>query len=45
MSHLYYCCVHGGKKNFDFHGWLSNVTIENLKNEGCVVQIQDYKYQ
>lgn len=45
MSYLHYCYVHGGKRNLDFHGCLNNVTIENLRNEGCMVKIQDYKYQ
>lgn len=42
---LHYCYVYGGKRNLNFHGWLNNITIKNLKNEGCIVEIRDYEYQ
>lgn len=27
------------------HGWLSNMSIERLRNEGCTVEIKDCEYQ
>lgn len=44
-DNLHYCYVYGGKRNLNFHGWLNNITIKNLKNKGCVVEIRDYEYQ
>lgn len=41
---LHYCYVYGGKRNLNFHGWLNNLTIERLENEGCTVEIRDYEY-
>ena len=28
----------------NFHAWLSDISIERLKNEGCTVKIRDYEY-
>lgn len=42
---LHYCYVYGGERNLNFHAWLSNMTIKRLKSEGCIIKIQDYKYQ
>lgn len=40
---LHYCYVYGGKRNLNFHGWLNNMTIESLENEGCTVEVRDYE--
>lgn len=42
---MHYCYVHGGKRNLSFHGWLNNMTIEGLENEGCTVDILDGEYR
>ncbi len=42
---MHYCYVYGGKRNLNFHGWLNDITIEKLENEGCTVEIRDYEYQ
>lgn len=34
---LKFCHVIGGKNNLDFHGWLSDMTINILKNDGCKI--------
>lgn len=39
LMKLKYCYVTGGKRNFNFHGWLSKMTIERLINEGCNVKV------
>lgn len=41
---MHYCYVCGGKRNLNFHGWLSNISIETLRSEGCTVEIRDYQY-
>ena len=41
---IHYCYVYGGKRNLNFHGWLSNISIEKLRSEGCTVEIRDYQY-
>ena len=41
---MHYCYVYGGKRNLNFHGWLSNISIEKLRSEGCTVEIRDYQY-
>lgn len=41
---IHYCYVYGGKRNLNFHGWLSNVSIERFRNEDCIVEIRDYQY-
>ena len=40
---LHYCYVYGGKRKLNFHGWLNNMTIESLENEGCTVEVRDYE--
>ena len=35
---MYYCYVTGGVNNLNFHAWLSTLTIEKLKNDGCHVK-------
>ena len=39
ITRLKYCYVTGGIKNLNFHAWLSEITIERLKNEGCKIEI------
>jgi hypothetical protein len=39
LKPLKFCHVTGGEHNFDYHAWLSNVTIENLRYAGCKVKI------
>ena len=39
ITQLKYCYVRGGIKNLNFHAWLSEITIERLKNEGCKIKI------
>lgn len=39
VTQLKYCYVTGGIKNLNFHAWLSGITIERLKNEGCKIKI------
>ena len=39
---LKYCYVTGGKRNLNFHGWLNEMTIERLINEGCNIKIIKY---
>ena len=41
---MHYCYVYGGKRNLNFHGWLSNMSIERLRSEDCAVEIRDYQY-
>lgn len=36
---LKFCYVTGGKDNLDFHAWLSDITIQRLKIDGCKVII------
>lgn len=36
---MHYCYVCGGERKLNFHGWLSDITIERLRNEGCTVEI------
>lgn len=36
---LKFCHVIGGKNNLNFHAWLSNITIKQLKNDGCKITI------
>ena len=43
-SDIHYCYVCGGKRNLNFHGWLSNMSIERLRSEDCTVEIRDYQY-
>ena len=43
-SDMHYCYVYGGKRNLNFHGWLSNISIEKLRSEYCTVEIRDYQY-
>ena len=35
---LWFCHVTGGVHNFNFHGYLSEITIENLKDQDCKVK-------
>lgn len=42
---MHYCYIYGGERELNFHGWLNDMTIERLRNEGCTVEIQDYKYK
>lgn len=42
---MHYCYVYGGKRNLNFHGWLNDITIEKLEDEGCTVEIHTYEYQ
>ena len=44
MNNMHYCYVYGGLRNLNFYGWLSNMSIERLRNEGCTVEIRDYWY-
>lgn len=36
---LWFCHVTGGVHNFNFHGYLSKITVENLRNQDCKVKI------
>lgn len=36
---LKFCYVTGGKDNLNFHAWLSDITIQRLKIDGCKVII------
>ena len=36
---MHYCYVYGGERCLNFHGWLNDMTIERLKNEGCIIEI------
>ena len=36
---LKFCHVIGGKDNLDYHAWLSDITIQRLKIDGCKVII------
>lgn len=38
LKPLKYCHVFGGIRNLNFHGWLNEITIERLRNEGCKVK-------
>lgn len=43
---LKYCYVTGGSKRLNFHSWLSDESIIQLKKDGCNVKIIRYsKYQ
>lgn len=42
LKPLKYCHVTGGVKNFNFHGWLSEVTINILRSDGCNVKVIKY---
>ena len=44
MNNMHYCYVYGSLRNLNFHGWLSNMSIERLRSEGCTVEIRDYWY-
>ena len=44
-DNMHYCYVYGGRRDLNFHGRLNNVSIECLENEGCTVDILDYKYK
>lgn len=35
---LWFCHVTGGADNYDFHGYLSESTIEYLRYKGCKVK-------
>lgn len=35
---LWFCHVIGGVHNFNFHGYLSEITIRNLRNQDCKVK-------
>lgn len=39
LKSLKFCYVTGGKNNFDFHAWLSDISIQRLKIDGCRVVI------
>ena len=39
ITQLKYCYVIGDIRNLNFHAWLSKITIERLKNEGCKIKI------
>ena len=41
---MHYCYVYGGKRNMNFHCWLSNISIERLRSEDYIVEIRDYQY-
>ena len=39
LKALKFCYVTGGKDNLDFHAYLSDITIQRLKLDGCKVTI------
>lgn len=43
LKSLKFCHVINGKNSFDFHAYLSDITIEYYKNMGCIVKVlKDY---
>ena len=36
---LKYCYVTGGKNHLNFHGWLSELTINRLVTDGCNIEV------
>lgn len=41
---MHYCYIYGGPRNLNFHGWLNDMSIERLRNEGCTVELRDCEY-